>query len=113
MARRMYDLDNGTENIKVKDITCNKITAVTSAITTECDDIQVIGSITVGHGRHQLSATGGASFMGFVKFPGVTSGTRPNVTGLHGVVIYDATLGKLILWNGTTWVNIDGTSLGE
>ena len=113
MARRMYDLDNGTENIKVKEITCNKITAVTSAITSEYDELTVFGSLTIGHGKHNLSVTGGASFSGFVIFPSYSSAERPTLSGQVGAVIYDSTLGKLILWNGTAWVNLDGTSLGE
>jgi hypothetical protein len=28
-----------------------------------------------------------------------------------GLQYYDTTLGKLILWNGTTWINVDGTAL--
>ena len=28
-----------------------------------------------------------------------------------GLQYYDTTLGKLILWNGTTWTNVDGTAL--
>ena len=113
MARRMYDLDNGTENIKVKDITCNKITAVISAITTEYDALHVNGSLTIGRGQHALSATGGATFSKYVRFPTDSTANRPILTGEVGSVIYDSTLGKLILWNGTAWVNLDGTSLGE
>lgn len=111
MARRMYDLDNGTENIKVKEIVANKITAVTSAITTEYDALAVSGNLTIGNGRHTLSATGGALFGGFVMFPNYSTANRPTISGVIGVVIYDSDLKKTILWNGTTWVNLDGTAL--
>lgn len=111
MARRMYDLDNGIENIKVKDITCNKITAVTSAITTEYDALHVGGTLSVGMGKHVLSATNGATLGGFVRFPLYSTANRPILTGEVGSVIYDATLGKLIIWNGTAWLNVDGTPL--
>jgi hypothetical protein len=113
MARRMYDLDNGTENIKVKEIVANKITAVTSAITTEYDALQVNGGLSVGLGAHTLSATGGATFGTYVRFPVHSTVNRPILTGQIGAVIYDATLSKLIIWNGTAWINVDGTSLGE
>ena len=86
MARRMYDLDNGTENIKVKTIAADNITAVTSAI----------GSLTIGL---------------FVRIPPWSTAGRPTLTGQQGTVIYDNDLGKLILWNGTAWVNVDGTAL--
>ena len=105
MARRMYDLDNGTEDIKVKDITCKKITAVTSA------GLQVNGSLSVGLGVHILSVTGGATFSNYVRFPVFSTANRPILTGEVGSVIYDADLGKLILWNGTAWVNLDGIAL--
>lgn len=112
MARRMYDLDNGTENIKVKEIVADKITAVTSAITHEYDELTVFGNLIIGStGRHGLSATGGATFGGFVRFPVYNTVNRPTLTGETGSVIYDGGLGKLILWNGTAWVNLDGTAL--
>ena len=41
-----------------------------------------------------------------------TSSERPNLTNLdEGFEYYDTTLKKKIIWNGTTWVNIDGTEL--
>ena len=147
MARRMYDLDNGTENIKVKEITCNKITAVTSAITTEYDDLVVNGALTVKGGGDSDNITIGSTIGGqpdYVKsnssldlmsgdvvvlsitsygavagrrfeFKNYETESRPSITPstVAGSVIYDSTLGKLILWNGTAWVNLDGTSLGE
>ena len=146
MARRMYDLDNSTENIKVKEITANKITAVTSAITTEYDDLVVNGTLTVkgggsadniiigsiggGHPDYVKSngglslmvgtettlslSTVSAKFSVVVQFGSYTTAARPELAGSNaGSVIYDSTLGKLILWNGTAWVNLDGTSLGE
>ena len=146
MARRMYDLDNGTENIKVKEIVANKITAVTSAITTEYDDLTVNGSLTVKGGTSSDNITIGTAIGGnpdYVKSDGAfdlmsadvvvlsiaSSGAsagrrfafknyetagRPSITTSTGAgsVIYDSTLGKLILWNGTAWVNLDGTPLG-
>ena len=111
MARRMYDLDNGIENIKVKDITCNKITAVTSAITTEYDALTVTGNLTIGIGKHYFSSSGGAQLGGHVQFPGYVSSNLPDVNAISGVVVYVTDLKKLILWNGTAWVNLDGTAL--
>ena len=107
----MYDLDNGTENIKVKDITCNKITAVTSAITTEYDNLQVNGSLVIGNGKHILNVDAGARFSNYVVFPTHSTANRPILSGQRGAVIYDSDLDKLILWNGTAWVNLDGTAL--
>lgn len=41
-----------------------------------------------------------------------TSSERPNLTNLdEGFEYYDTTLKKKIIWNGTTWVNFDGTEL--
>ena len=37
---------------------------------------------------------------------------RPNLDdNSAGFGYYDTTLNKKILWNGTTWVNMDGTNL--
>ena len=43
-----------------------------------------------------------------------TSSERPNLTNLdEGFEYYDTTLKKKILWNGTAWVNIEGTELAQ
>lgn len=41
------------------------------------------------------------------------SSKRPTLTSLvgGGFTYFDTDLGKLILWNGTAWVNVDGTAL--
>lgn len=39
-----------------------------------------------------------------------STGSRP-ADAFMGLEYYDTTLNKKILWNGTTWVNIDGSSL--
>ena len=92
MARRMYDLDNGTEVIKVKGV--------------------VSDYVSTGNQSFHSLGVAGASFGGYVRFPSYTSANRPTITGLAGSVIYDTVLAKLILWTGNAWVNIDGTSLG-
>ena len=144
----MYDLDNGTETIKVKEIVANKITAVTSAITTEYDDLVVNGALTVKGGGASDNITIGSGSGGnpdyinsdgaldlrsqniavvtlstnqmslnrVLTFANYTTVGRPSYMGqgtYAGSVIYDSDLAKLILWNGTAWVNLDGTSLGE
>lgn len=145
MARRMYDLDNGTENIKVKEIVADKITAVTSAITTEYDDLVVNGTLIVKGGGETNNITIGSTSSGYpdyikadsglnirvantvvfsayetqlslsrvLTFANYTTGGRPSMTSAIyvGSVIYDTDLAKLILWNGTAWVNLDGTAL--
>lgn len=38
--------------------------------------------------------------------------SRPQLdSSMEGFTYYDSTLKKMILWNGTTWVNLDGTAL--
>lgn len=39
-----------------------------------------------------------------------TTAQRPAAPN-DGTIIYDSTLKKCILWNGTAWVNLDGTAL--
>lgn len=127
MARRMYDLDNGTEDIKVKELVVNGTLKVRGGD----DSINItIGSMIEGHpdyikSNHGLDLMVGevavASLitsrlalnrvLNFAKYPTIE---RPSLLESYaGSVIYDSTLGKLILWNGTAWVNLDGTSLGE
>ena len=93
MARRMYDLDNGTEDIKVK-----KVVTI---------DIESIGFSV---------RDGGCTFNRNVEFenafiilPSYNSEQRP--IGVESMIIYESTLKKCILFNGTAWVNLDGTAL--
>jgi len=95
----MYDLDNGTENIKVKEIVANKITAGS-------------GVVTIKGG---LSVDGATVFTGDVfldyqlRLGAYPTASRP--TAGESAIIYDTDLKKCILWNGTAWVNLDGTAL--
>ena len=128
MARRMYDLDNGTENIKVDDLVVNGTLTVTGGYS---GDYIIIGTTSVGNPDYVRSAAGFDLMSGSTVVLSITStgafagrrfqfknyetASRPTIfpsTGA-GSVIYDSDLGKLILWNGTAWVNLDGTPLGE
>lgn len=40
-----------------------------------------------------------------------TTANRPYTQKYIGMVYFDETIGKMILWNGTAWVNMDGTPL--
>ena len=40
-----------------------------------------------------------------------TTTERPTLLSGNVVLYYDSTLKKMILWNGTSWVNMDGTAL--
>ena len=100
MARRMYDLDNGTENIKVKSVKNDNI---------------IIGDefVCSFDGGDKITFNNdGAFFQITIYFPHYMTTSRPS-TNSEGAVIYDSTLKKCILYNGTAWVNLDGTSLGE
>lgn len=101
MARRMYDLDNGVEKIKVASI-----------------DASIIKN---GGNIIQFSATGinfNANPYNSIKFfspfelSDYPTNSRPSTSTLaEGAIIYDSTLKKCILYNGTAWVNLDGTAL--
>lgn len=45
-----------------------------------------------------------------VGFPSYETLSRPTVVDA-GLVVFDSDLEKLILWNGSAWVNLDGTVL--
>lgn len=96
----MYDLDNGTENIKVKNIETENIVFGNEVVFSFSDDDKIIFN------------KDGAIFGFPLYFSPHTTASRPT-TPSEGAVIYDSTLKKCILYNGTAWVNLDGTSLGE
>lgn len=144
MARRMYDLDNGTENIKVKKVVTDSVLSIDGLHLVRIDNTGNIslgpGSISIGVGvpdsevvviyspveiRMNTEEFGGITLndQGFVfsgltaKFSGAnlvlptyTTALRP--TAAEGMIIYDSTLKKCILYNGTAWVNLDGSALG-
>ena len=103
----MYDLDNGTENIKV-----NKIAFIDASGSVMLEIDADSGTcylnrnketyLSVDDGYMQLSKP--------IAISGYATINRPTTLS-DGVIIYDSTLGKLILWNGTAWVNLDGTAL--
>lgn len=119
MARRMYDLDNGVEKIKVRSLEVGKALSLSSGAVNPYNElIESNGpSLTI-----QSNFEGFIASMTFVgtriavnkmfKFGSYTTLTRPSANGENiGVVIYDSDLRKLILCNGTAWVNLDGTAL--
>ena len=137
MARRMYDLDNGTEEIKVKSIKTNSVFSTEDSPIinyNKSEDIIIIGrddvlSNIALYARNQIDFVTdqyGSFYIndeGFVfNVPtGVKLDTAPLYFGFYttalrpsvgeGAVIYDITLKKCILYNGTAWVNLDGTAL--
>ena len=50
------------------------------------------------------------SSVGLTPLSGSTE-NRPNPSSVIGVMYFDTTLGKYTTWNGTDWVNVDGTAL--
>lgn len=67
-----------------------------------------------GSGRYRLPARLGKDRINsdWSAFPSKTTTQRDALTGHPaGAVVFDSTLGKLVLWNGTEWRNLDGTAL--
>lgn len=73
-------------------------------------------AVPVGSGRVRLPARLSKTQLGpdGYRLPKKTT-TQRNALSLgtagEGTVLYDDTLNKAILWNGTTWVNMDGTTI--
>lgn len=123
MARRMYDLDNGTENIKVKEIVADNFTAGSGRVVFDFDDSIFSLKMTnpTGGGFRidddEVEITGDPVTIcgdvilmdGTFALQQYTTALRP--TAYEGTIIYDSTLKKCILYNGTAWVNLDGTAL--
>ena len=102
MARRMYDLDSGTEDIKVKSIIDaygHIVTIDDAGFSFFWNDVPIL-NVTVNVSTFKVP----------IRFSPYTTPLRPTDIP-EGSVIYDSTLAKLILWNGTAWVNLDGTAL--
>lgn len=59
---------------------------------------------------HLILTGYGADFSVPIIFSKYTTALRPTSVS-EGTVIYDSTLKKCILYNGTAWVNLDGTAL--
>lgn len=77
------------------------------------DDIRISdeGIIFVLGGEQRLNVTNTeAFFKSSIRFASYTTALRPIYIN-EGAVIYDSTLKKCILYNGTAWVNLDGTAL--
>lgn len=143
MARRMYDLDNGTEDIKVTSVKTNSIVATDNTPLLNYNIVD--GGFVIGQedNPYQVSiyasnlikfitadvevSLGGDGFV--VIAPDIfleanmanfsttqlvlgnfSTIERPS-TSREGAIIYDSTLKKCILYNGTAWVNLDGTVL--
>ena len=49
---------------------------------------------------------------GALVLPSYTTALRPEVS-VAGSIIFDSTLGYCILWNGSAWVNLDGSIIAE
>ncbi len=71
----------------------------------------VYGSVMLGDVGFTISASNGMALSNTpFYFSDYSTASRP--TGINeGAVIYDSTLKKCILYNGTAWVNLDGTAL--
>ena len=118
----MYDLDNGTDVIVVKDA---KIVG-TNGLTIIKDNDAVSNyslSIKSTSNGFEVNVEGDIVF----RFAGRSdpqeilyyyplrlsiydTSSRP-ASASEGAVLYDSTLKKCILYNGNAWVNLDGTAL--
>ena len=138
----MYDLDNGTEDIKVKRIKTNSIDTTEGLFIKYTSELKLI---TLGDNVNDIfDAYANEQIRFVVDYYGSFSlddegfnitandvsinsplfrlintrlrlgkfSTLDRPSGFEGDVIYDSTLKKCILHNGTAWVNLDGTSLG-
>lgn len=60
----------------------------------------------------QNGAENGVIVNGALVIPSYTTALRPEVS-VAGSIIFDSTLGYCILWNGSAWVNLDGSIIAE
>ena len=116
----MYDLGSGTEDIVVKDA---KIVGTNGLKILKDNNPNTYHEVSIEstNSGFEVKVDGNSYFrfddirpQGKVIFAlvlwNVSSVARP-LNPDEGAVIYDSTLKKCILWNGTAWVNLDGTAL--
>lgn len=80
-------------------------------------DIEDIDNLNTSSLREDKLST----FFTYVNSEGFTPAAHSGTTGERptsslavtdvGFTYFDTTLGKMIVWNGTAWVNMDGTAL--
>ena len=65
-----------------------------------------------GEGRRRSAPSTSLAYLGLFKVVGTTA-QRPSslASGDKGYQYWDTDLGKMIAWNGSAWVNLDGTAL--
>ena len=94
------------------------ITDMSNSYLSVTSDLRFSASLTsytiTGNGiRYATGASGGSwgKANNIATHRGTTT-NRPALTSTDaGFNYWDTTLGKMIAWNGTTWVNLDGTAL--
>lgn len=107
----MYDLDNGTENINIKTLKVNSQLAIRTAGTVlTIGGLPVTEELVIQAETINLQTELGVNITGVVALSGFTTAERPT-TVYEGTILYDQTIKKCILYNGTDWVNLDGTAL--
>lgn len=135
--KKLHDLDNGVENIKVD--TLNAVSTFSNNVDAfeyqingapfvlldandqailEFDENLAYFTLKIHEGYGIMCSDGGIilaagsehiSITSPLVLPIFTTALRPTVD--EGTIIYDSTLKKCILYNGTAWVNLDGTAL--
>lgn len=121
MARRMYDLNSGSEDVIVKDakiIGANGLTIFrdNSGMYASAQITSTDAGISFTINDTLVSSFSTDEYVFSIYFPlslaKYTTAEIPQDV-YEGSIIYDSTRKKCILWNGTAWVNLDGSSLGE
>ena len=120
MARRMYDLNSGSEDIIVKDA---KLVGTNGLTIIKDNDAVANYSVSIQSTEDGVDISAGDLIVLSLDISSETTRTtlplrltrhttpnRPSAP-IDGVIIYDITLKKCILYNGTDWVNLDGTVL--
>lgn len=128
--KKMIDVISGKEKIKVDEVNATTINAPYFSISRPIKislgentlNFEVISKAiffnTEDHGSAYITdegfvidCLGGLTIVdGILYLPMHTTALRPT-EAYEGGIIYDSTLKKCILYNGTAWVNLDGTAL--
>lgn len=74
------------------------------------NDAQVGGSLEVGHKSHGIGTSNTVATDAYFKLPTLTTAQRNALTAEEGMVVYDTTLGKDMVYRGGGWGASDGTA---
>jgi len=122
---KIKDASNGTEDgilefAHIKDGSQNisgrwnsdTLQLINGTSLTVAGDLDVSGNITGNLASSNLDVTGIATVAQAFYMPQYTTNARDGATFAEGAMIFNTTTKTMQYWNGTAWINLDGSGIG-